>query len=56
MRLGDVLELIGAACLAAAAYFATRMAWPPLVVAGAFLVYLGQCYATHAVPWLKKKD
>ena len=59
MRLGDVLELIAGACLVAAAYFATGLAWPALVAAGGFLLYLGQCYAKHTialpkVSWLKK--
>ncbi len=50
MRLGDLLECLSAAALVGGAYFATHLAWPPLLVAGAGLAYFGQCYANTKIP------
>lgn len=61
MKAGDVLEWIAVALFVAGAYFATRRAWPALLVAGACVLYLGQCYANHAVTlpkvsWPRRRD
>lgn len=49
MRVGDVLEIVAAACFTAAAYLWAG-APPALIVAGACLAYLAQCYGTHRFP------
>lgn len=50
MRTGDVLEVLGAACLAVAAY--GYMGWRlAVIVAGVALVYEGQCLAHAPFPW-----
>lgn len=54
MRTGDVLEVLGAACLAVAAY--GYMGWRlAVIVAGAALIYEGQCLAHAPFPWPKVK-
>lgn len=49
MRVGDLLELIGAGCLVAAGCLQVGL-WVALIVAGVALVYEGQCYGTQPLP------
>lgn len=46
MHVGDILEWLAAAALAAGGYLATSRVWVALVVLGACLFYFAQGYAT----------
>lgn len=50
LRVGDVLEWVAAAAAALGAYFATGLAWPPLIIVAVFLAYQAQCYSSRAIP------
>jgi hypothetical protein len=52
MRLGDLLEIVAAACLTAAAYLAWGLP-AALLVAGVALAYEGQCFGSHPLPKIK---
>ena len=57
LRVGDdVIEWIAAAAAALGAYFATRLAWPALLVVAVFLAYQAQCYSARALPRVRKAD
>lgn len=45
MKLGDVIEVLAAACFVAAAILSTRLLWPGLIVAGFALAYFAQVTA-----------
>lgn len=49
MRVGDLIEWIAATAFTAAAYLATHLAWPSLIVAGVCLAYFAQCWASHPI-------
>ena len=56
LRVGDVIEWVAAAAAALGAYFATRLAWPALLVVAVFLAYQAQCYSARALPRARKAD
>ena len=49
MRVGDLLEWFAAAAFIAAAYLATNLAWPSVLVAALALTYFAQCYADQSI-------
>ena len=54
LRVGDVLEWVAGAAAAVGAYFATRLAWPALIVVAVFLIYQAQCYSLRIIPRRRK--
>lgn len=56
MRLGDLLEIVGIAALAVAAYLAAGVA-AGLAVLAAGVIYLAQCYGHIPLPgWGRRRE
>lgn len=50
MKIGDLLEIIGAACLVAAALVPLGHITAACVIGGTYLIYLGQCHGATPFP------
>ena len=54
MRVGDLLEWLAGAAFVGGAYLATTLAWPAVLVGGAFLIYQAQCHGTTPFPKVQR--